>query len=350
MEGRRREYLVARICAGYLRFKISSDICLIIKPLTLEQKYIAQEIYNEAYEKAFEENLLTDEEILDMMRKNGFWANIDDRRLEQIPKDIENKKVDLFESYFSSETREAIRGFLRKAEAQLIKTMGKRHVYDSSTCDGYASYYRWNWMIENSTYYENGDKYDWSQASLSDVLSYYQENMLTETECRELSRTEPWRSIWNSGKKTGGLFGKSSVDFTAEQNMLITWSSMYDSIAESGECPSDEVIEDDDALDGWLILQRRKREAQMGKSSAEKVIGNEKIANAGEVFIMTGNKQEDMDRVAALNDPHVQAAKKSRFKALKDGGKPIEVQNLPDVRQDIKMESHNKMRDTLRGG
>ena len=175
-------------------------------------------------------------------------------------------------------------------------------------------------------------------------------SMLGEQECRELSRTEPWRSIWNSGKKVDSIFGKPSVDFTAEQNMLVTWSSMYDSIAESSECPSDEVIEDDDALDGWLILQRRKREAQMGKSSAEKVIGNEKIANAGEVFIMTGNKQEDMDRVAALNDPHIQAVKKSRFKALKDDGKPIEVQNLPDVRQDIKMESHNKMRDTFRGG
>lgn len=350
MEGSRREHLVARICAGYLRFKISPDICLIIKPLTVDQKYIAQEIYSEAYEKAFEDNILTDEEILEMLKRNGLWASIDDRRLEQIPKDIENKKVELFESYFSSEAREATRGFLRKAEAQLIKTMQKRHVYDSSTCDGYASYYRWNWMIENCTYYENGDEYDWLQASLSDVLSYYQENMLGEQECRELSRTEPWRSIWNSGKKSDSIFGKPSVVFTAEQNMLITWSSMYDSIAESSECPSDEVIEDDDALDGWLILQRRKREAQMGKSSAEKVIGNEKIANAGEVFIMTGNKQEDMDRISALNDPHVQAAKKSRFKALKDGGKPIEVQNLPDVRQDIKMESHNKMRDTFRGG
>ncbi len=349
MEGNRREHLVARICAGYLRFKISPDICLIIKPLTVDQKYIAQEIYNEAYEKAFEDNLLTDEEILEMLKKNGLWASIDDRRLEQIPKDIENKKVELFESYFSSDAREATRGFLRKAEAQLIKTMQKRHVYDSSTCDGYASYYKWNWMIENCTYYENGDKYDWSQASLSDVLSYYQENLLTEEECRELSRTEPWRSIWNSGKKVNNLFGKPSVDFTMEQNVLITWSSMYDSIAESSECPSDEVIEDDDALDGWLILQRRKRDAQMGQASAEKIISNEKIANAGEVFIMTGNTQEDMDRVAALNDPHAQATKKSRFKALKDSGKPIEVQNLPDVRQDIKIESHNQLRDKYRG-
>ena len=197
MEGSRREHLVARICAGYLRFKISPDICLIIKPLTVDQKYIAQEIYKEAYEKAFEDNLLTDVEILDMMRKKGFWAKIDDRRLEQIPKDIENKKGELFESYFSSETREATRDFLRKAEAQLIKTMQKRHVYDSSTCDGYASYYKWNWMIENCTYYENGDKYDWLYRSLSDVLGYYQENMLEEPECRELSRTEPWRSIYN---------------------------------------------------------------------------------------------------------------------------------------------------------
>ena len=85
MEASRREYLIARICAGYLRFKISPDICLIIKPLTLEQKYLAEEIYNEAYEKAFEENLLMDEEVLEMMKENEFWSDIDDKRMEQIP-------------------------------------------------------------------------------------------------------------------------------------------------------------------------------------------------------------------------------------------------------------------------
>ena len=28
------------------------------------------------------------------------------------------------------------------------------------------------------------------------------------------------------------------------------------------ECPSEEVIEDDDALDGWFIEQRRKNERE----------------------------------------------------------------------------------------
>jgi len=348
MEGYRREYLVARICSGYLRFNINSKVCLIIKPLTIDQKYIAQEIYTEAYDKGFEDNLLTDEEILDIMRGNGFWTELDDKRLEQIPKDIENTKLKMYEAYFQSDYRETLRGFLHKAEEQLIKTIQKRHLYDSSTCAGYASYYRWNWMIENCTYYLNGDNYDWQHRSISDALSYYQENILAETECRELSRTEPWRSIWNSGKKVGNLFGKPSIEFTTEQSMLVTWSSMYDSISESSECPPDDIIEDDDVLDGWLISQRKKREAQMGQSSADNMIGNDKIANAGEVFVVTGSKSEDIGRVATLNDPHVTATKKARVKYIKEEGGG-EVQNLPDVRQEIKMKAHNKLRDKFKG-
>ena len=69
MEQRKREYLVARICAGYIRYKIKSGDCLIIKPLTVHQNYELQEIYLEAYDRAFEDNLLTDEEVVEMIKQ-----------------------------------------------------------------------------------------------------------------------------------------------------------------------------------------------------------------------------------------------------------------------------------------
>ena len=84
--------------------------------------------------------------------------------------------------------------------------------------------------------------------------------MLGESEIRELARSEPWKSIWSSSKNEGVLFGKRAIELSEEQKHLIMWSTMYDSIGESPDSPSDKIIADDDMLDGWLILQRRERE------------------------------------------------------------------------------------------
>ncbi len=349
MEQRRRDYLVARICAGYLRLEIKPGIYLIVKPLTVQQRYELQEIHSQAYDRGFEENLLTEEEVMEIMRENKFWTDLDDQRMEKIPKDIDKMKINLYESFLKKEKREEIRKVLRKAEEQLKNTMLKKHMYDTATCEGYASYYKWNWMIENCTYYEDGSKYDWGHASISDVLSSYQTDALAEADIRELSRTEPWRSIWSAGKKIGDLFGRPSVELTDEQRILVSWSALYDSVAESGECPSEPIIEDDDALDGWLLFQREKREKQTSQSNVENMIGNEKIANSGEVFIVTGNDDEDINQINSLNDSSVLSAKKSRFKAIKNSRGAIEEQNLPDVRHQLKMEANNQYKDKIKG-
>ncbi len=166
---------------------------------------------------------------------------------------------------------------------------------------------------------------------------------------RELARTDPWRSIWNVGKKLGNIFDKPAVEFTSEQKTLMSWSSLYDSVSESSEAPADDVVEDDDILDGWLISQRRKRENLTTQSSVEGVIGNEKIANAGEVFVVTGNKSEDIDKISSMNNPHIAAVKKSRFKALENAEGAIQQGDLPDVRHELQMEARNQYRDTIKG-
>ena len=64
------------------------------------------------------------------------------------------------------------------------------------------------------------------------------------------------------------------------------WSSLYDNIQESPDCPSNEVINDDDMLDGWMIIQKRNREQAKLQKDAENKFGNKKISNADEVFIV----------------------------------------------------------------
>ena len=41
---------------------------------------------------------------------------------------------------------------------------------------------------------------------------------------------------------------------------IVMWSQLYDNVQESMDAPTKDVIKDDDLLDGWLIVQGKKRE------------------------------------------------------------------------------------------
>ena len=93
MDYGRKEYIVSVICAGYIRCEVSSGEFVLIHSPNIHEKYIAEEVYAKAYDKAIEDNLYFDEEIVVWLRENGFWSDLDERRLEQIPKDIEKTKL-----------------------------------------------------------------------------------------------------------------------------------------------------------------------------------------------------------------------------------------------------------------
>ena len=49
---------------------------------------------------------------------------------------------------------------------------------------------------------------------------------------------------------------------------------MYDNIQESLDYPSEDVVEDDDMLDGWLIIQKQKRDKERAVSELENTTKN----------------------------------------------------------------------------
>ena len=112
---------------------------------------------------------------------------------------------------------------------------------------------------------------------------------------------------------------------------------MYDNIAESPDSPSEDVLEDDDMLDGWLLIQRREREKDKKEKSVESVIGNQKISGADEVFV-AAKSLEDIDRINLLNDMRASIIREQRLGQIKDSDGGVKHQDLADVKQDILQE------------
>ena len=44
-----------------------------------------------------------------------------------------------------------------------------------------------------------------------------------------------------------------------DQKNILILSRMYDNVQESLDCPADDIMQDDDMLDGWFIHQKNKK-------------------------------------------------------------------------------------------
>ena len=347
MKHHEREFFISSIRSGKVIVPIS-EIELVIKVPTIDQISQACRVYNSAYDQAYVDGMMNEDEMHYWMLEKGFWDGWDDKKIEGLKQDIEKLKIEIYNARRNKDLRETFRCHLRAGESQLISLSRKKDQYYQNTCEGFATTEKISWLIKNTTYHDN-KKYDFSKTSLSYVVDEWQNSILPDGKVRELARNEPWKSFWvireNAGTK---LFAnRSDQDLTHNQKNLIIWSQMYDNIQESMECPDKESIEDDDVLDGWFILQGKKREKERSESEFDKNT-NEKIKNSSEVFVIANDKS-DIDRVEGMNSFHSSVIKKQRESLIKQKGQVTQDQ-FSDVKLDLSSQSHEQFKGTFKKG
>ena len=267
------------------------------------------------------------------MLETGVWSTEEEARIKQLEKDMEQYKVDIYSLYFKSNSREKARADLRLQEQEHSQLLGKKHAYDHVDAEGVANYAKLNWMIEKATKLKDGSPYNFSHFTSHEILQRKDSMQLNEQKIRILAKDAPWTNIWNVSKKTGTLFREETFSLTREQQVLMAWSSIYDSIKDSYEAPPDDVINDDDACDGYLIDQRRKRDKQRGQKAADELMNVH--PGAQEVFI-PAETSEDAARVHALNDGGSEMVRKNRLKSLEKGD--LNYTEFSDVKMRINSE------------
>ena len=127
-------------------------------------------------------------------------------------------------------------------------------------------------------------------------------------------------------------FGVSSSQWTDDQRTLVIFSKMYENAQQSLDCPSDEVFEDDDMFDGWMIDQRRKREEEMKKKQTD-AVNTTNYGNAGEVFIMAKN-EDDANKIYDLNETSERRVLKERAAVVTRKGR-VDASEMPDTQRQL---------------
>lgn len=266
------------------------------------------------------------------MFKRGLWTENDEQLLEDLPKIIDDLKVDLYQTQFKSDTRRVVRKDLIQRKSQFQTLFEKRHKYDMHGATYTALMSKSKYLIGTSLYWENGlpvftEDAFWKNDSrlLQLAIDKYNDNKISEPTFRMLARTEPWKTTFHVSKKENSVFGKPSVDLSDDQKTLLAWSMLYDNIQEHPECPSSKIIDDDDMLDGWLILQRRNKNSNKTAFAED----NDKISQSQEIY-KVAETPEDAAEIYGLNDEYGKMMLKARNKLIKEREVVNELE-MPDT-------------------
>ncbi len=343
------EKMLYRILQGRLRLTLGDLVLYVYEPTPemIEESY---EIYDEAYKRAYFRGVYIKKELLEILVDNGLWSPFDDREADKIEKQVEDLKVEAFKSFFNSKKLRGIKANLRRMERTLYEYKSKKMVLDHTSCEGVAAFSKGVWLISQSTRFVDDSPYDWKKYPISTIMEHYASESISIETFRAIARKEPWRSMWAVGKKSSNLLGKPMCQFTKDQLSLCTYSSMYDNVHESPDAPNEKILEDDDCLDGWFIVQKRKYEKDKKQKEVDDMITNPKIANSQEVFLMASDNKE-VEEIYGLNDVVGRATVHNRSQKIKNSdGEQISFTKFDDVRQNIAMEAHQAAISKIKGG
>lgn len=354
MDAARRELIVARLCAGSVRVTGPAGRGYLVKRPTREQQYAAALLYDDVYRRSQLEGLFSDEEILDQLVRNELWDESREKLYSELPKQIEELKVRMYQAAFKASERSALAKYLGRAKDEFERLGRERGALGHLSCSGTAAVAKARYLVGVGLHTLGGkpvfpdDDDFWASDSslLDDVMASYSRQRLGDGELREVSRTEPWRSLWGAHKVEGSVFGVPPADYTDEQRAVVSWSLLYDSVYSHPECPPDEVLDDDDLMDGWMILQRRERERRTAEGQGERMLGSDKVRGHQEVYLVA-ETVDDARKVIGLNDDFSKVVQKQRFDHLKSKGVVNEL-DMPDTNKRLRMEVTRKLSEAVK--
>lgn len=328
------ELLLYRIISGKSIFYYDNERYILYAP-SLDIKYEASLIFDNIINEEKYHDWIREENALKIMMSLGLWNQFTDRGIQDLNKKLDDLKVELFSNFMIPTKTKTIRQKLKNTKDSLNKIYVSKQTFFSNTLEGYASSIKNEYIICNTLYKDNelvfGYNNNYKSYTLFNSLVQYIDSMLITTEAfKKLARSDAWRAYWNACKHNN-LFDKPSINLTDEQRALINISKMYDNIYEHPECPDDKILDDDDALDGWMIIQKRKNDKQ--KKQAQFDESNPRLKNAGEVFLMASD-QEDIESISEMNSVEGKAILKEKMQFIEARGQ-VDDGELPDVRRDV---------------
>ncbi len=351
MEYEDRQKLTNRIIAGYTPVIFHSKIYRIYDP-----NPIVEHEANFRVENFCKEFLIydvpTEENVAQIVMDRGIWNETLEKENKALEDDYEKLQTKLRSLEFKSREKRYVDANIKANVARRADLQKQKHALSNNSLEYLLKIERYKYIIFKNTtddcgvrLWESWEDFD-NNADNNLVVRliqscFFSSSLINEKTIRELSRSDPWRLYWRTAVKTGRLFEKPSAEMTDLQRNIVSWSMLYDNVYESSDCPDDEIIKDDDALDAWLEQQNEKRKKDKSTKKANNINVDSKYTDVGIMI----DSPEDAARVYEMNSPEALLGIKRRQEEIQRKGS-VEEQNLSDSQRKMRMQANQKAVDS----
>jgi len=333
--------------SGKQVFSHNNNTYELRKP-SLSLKMKADLLYVSAYENNIYSDFVLMEDIEDLLIETNIISRDHKKILTKVEKSLDNQKISLYKSYYDTIQKNKIKQKIKNTRQDIDKFYQEQHSLDYLTLEHYCDNIKNEFIITNSLYHFDSDElvfdYDISISFnlFNSIMSIISHNVIDVSTYKAVARSDYWRNYWNNNKTN--ILDESVKEWSEEQKSLINISCMYDKIQEHPECPKDDIIADDDALDGWMLLQRQENEKQKKEKGVDNMLSG-KIKDSAEVFLMANNREQAQDIFDLNSEQGLQTIQQKMNMVVSSDG-PVRDAELPDVKARI----FNQLKDQQKRG
>lgn len=344
MELAERTSILYRIMQGKISCKFLNNRYYILYP-NIDILYESQLLYDDIIEDNKYKPWLKLSNCKKHLEYNGIWKKSMDDELAHLIEELENTKVQIYKSFFNKKEYSRNKIILTDIIEKINNLENTLHSLDHMTLEGFASYCKDTFILQHTIIDSNNNKLENLTFKTLDFFRKikYSNNIATNI-YRELTRTTPWLDYWGSHK--ANIFDTKGVNLTDEQRTLILYSNMYDSIHNSPDCPCKAIIEDDDALDGWIIHTNKEREKEKNEKNINTTTG---IPDSAQEVFLPASTEKEAKAINDLNTIETKMIKKQRNNLIKEKGQ-VEDHKLPDKQLELRRMLIDKISQGVKHG
>lgn len=333
-----RATIVEKLLSGVTFFRYRSKIYKIINP-TKEVRALADFLATEASQELNFSQLMTKEQLKETLHVKGIWTYDQEEKLKASEETIEEIQISIYKNFFHTKAKASLKRRLEGLRKAISKASEKKSSLDNITLEAYFDFIKDRFIVGMSLYdvndnniYNADDFFDQDSLMLDKAYDAWISQYAIFPHLREVSRTNPWKSYWDSCNNND-VFASFTSELNVFQRNIILFSKMYDNARQSQEVPPDDVFEDDDAFDGWMAVQRKEAKKSREKANADKIAGQK----GDEVYMVTD--RDDADSIYNLNDFNDRMHIRRRQKEVEKGaGEKIHEHQLTDVKMRLQKE------------